>query len=117
MCNVSDRQLGEFAKFKQNIGQYAVAYTFTVQANEELNKTNKDKRSALRMVRFSHQKAVATKCELNQEENETRKVLRPDTSFAPFAKKRESFSSKKCIKSQFPEKGAENIEAEEEKII
>lgn len=39
------------------------------------------------MVRFSHQKAVATKCELNQEENETRKVLRPDTSFAPFAKK------------------------------
>lgn len=87
MCNVSDRQLGEFAKFKQNIGQYAVAYTFTVQANEELNKTNKDKRSALRMVRFSHQKAVATKCELNQEENETRKVLRSDTSFAPFAKK------------------------------
>lgn len=64
-----------------------MAYTFTVQANEELNKTNKDKRSALRMVRFSHQKAVATKCELNQEENETRKVLRSDTSFAPFAKK------------------------------
>lgn len=60
-----------------------------VQTNKELNKTNNGER---KRGWFSHQKAAATKSRLNLGENETRKVLRSDASFAPSAEKGKLYS-------------------------